>query len=75
MKGIMTLAEIEERFDGEWVLVEDPEVNEHFEVIRGKVIYHSKDRDEVDRKAIELRPKSAATLYTGIMPPNTAIAL
>ena len=75
MNEVMTLAEIEERFDSEWVLVEDPEVNEHFEVIRGKVIYHSKDRDEVDRKSIELRPKSAATLYTGAMPENTAIVL
>jgi hypothetical protein len=75
MNEILTREEIESRFDSEWVLVEDPEVNEHLEVLRGKVIWHSKDRDEVYRKAIELRPKSAATLYTGTIPENGVIVL
>jgi hypothetical protein len=75
MNEVLTLAEIERRFDAEWVLVEAPEVNEHFEIIRGKVIWHSKDRDEVYRKMLELRPRSAATLYTGMIPENTAIIL
>jgi hypothetical protein len=46
-----------------------------FEVQGGKVIWHSKDRDEVYRKAVELRPKHFATLYLGKMPENTAIVL
>jgi hypothetical protein len=75
MDEIMTAAEIESRFDGEWVLVADPEVDEQLRVVRGKVVCHSKDRDEVDRKMIELRLKSSATLYTGKMPENTAIVL
>jgi hypothetical protein len=75
MDQIMTMDEIQDQFDSEWVLVEDPEVNEALEVIRGRVVYHSKDRDEVYRKAIELRPKRAAYLYTGKMPEGTAIVL
>ena len=75
MNEVLTLAEIQSRFDSEWVLVEDPELNEHLEVIRGKVLAHSKSRDEIDRKDMELRPKSAAYLYTGTMPENTAIIL
>jgi hypothetical protein len=75
MSQIMTLEEIQERFDSEWVLVEDPEVDESGQVIGGKVLWHSKDRDEVYRKDGELRPKSAAYLYTGKMLPNTAIVL
>ena len=75
MGEIMTLAEIETRFDSEWVLIEDPEMDEHLEVVRGKVIWHSKDRDEVYRKDMELRPKSATYLYTGKMPENMAIVL
>lgn len=34
----------------------------------GKVVWHSKDRDEVYRKAVELRAKRFAVLYTGKMP-------
>ena len=75
MNEILTVAEIYARFDSEWVLVEDPEVNEHLEVVRGVVVWHSKDRDELYRKDMERRPRSAAYLYTGKMPENTAIIL
>lgn len=75
MEDAMTVAEIESKFKSEWILVEDPEMNESREVQRGKVRYHSKDRDEVYRKAVELRPKRFAMLYTGTMPEDTAIVL
>jgi hypothetical protein len=65
---MLTKQEIEERYPSEWVLIEDPEVDEQLDVIRGKVIWHSPDRDEVDRKMLELRPKSPATVYTGAWP-------
>jgi hypothetical protein len=75
MRKVLSIEEIQSRFDSEWVLIEDPEVNERSEVVRGTVVFHSKDRDEVDRKAIELRLKHSAFLYTGKMPENTAIVL
>jgi hypothetical protein len=75
MDNVMTIAEIEDRYDGEWVLVEDPETDEAFEVLSGKVVYHSKDKSEFDRKAVELRPRSSVVLYFGKMPKNAAIAL
>jgi hypothetical protein len=37
--------------------------------------WHSKDRDEVYRKAVELRPKPFAMLYIGKMPEGTGIVL
>ncbi len=75
MNEILTHAEIHSHFDSEWVLVEDPEVNKQMEVVRGKVVCHSKDRDEVYRKAVELRLKHSAFLYTGIIPKDTVIVL
>jgi hypothetical protein len=71
----MTIDEIMAKFDSEWVLLEDPQTNDDLQIQAGKVICHSKDRDEVYRKAVELRPKRFATLYTGKMPANTAIVL
>ena len=66
----MTIAEIESQFESEWVLVEDPQTNNRLEVLGGKVRHHSKDRDEVYRKAVALRPEFygsvvllGATLY------------
>jgi len=75
MEEMMTIDEIQCRFDSEWVLVEDPKTNEALEVLAGKVRCHSKDRDEVYREAVRLRPKRFAMLYTGSMPEGTAIVL
>ena len=75
MDDILTLKEVDERYDSEWVMFGDPETDEHNKVIRGKVLFHSKDRDEMYRKMIELRPKRAATHFTGSMPQGTAILL
>jgi hypothetical protein len=65
MNKTLTIAEIESQFDSEWVLVEDPQTNEALQVQSGRVLYHSKNRDEFDRKALEFHPKRFAVLFTG----------
>ena len=73
MGELMTTAEIKQKYCSEWVLVEDPEFDEQMELIRGKVIFHSEDRQEVYRRDQELRPRSAAYFYTGPAPENILI--
>ena len=75
MDDLLTIAQIEERFASEWVLVEAPQVNDVLEVQSGKIRWHSKDREEVYRQAVTLRPKRFAVLYTGKMPEETAVVL
>jgi len=75
MSEVMSLTEIQYRFKSEWVLIEDPETTESIEVKGGKVLWHSKDRDEVYRKAREIRPKHSAILYTGSLPEEMAVIL
>jgi len=75
MSNVLSIAEIESQFKSEWVLVEEPKTNEALEVQSGLVRWHSKDRDEVYRKAVELRSKRFAVLYTGTIPKDTAIVL
>ena len=75
MERVMTIGEIESEFDSEWVLVDEPETNEQLEVLKGKVLHHSKDRDEVYRKAVDLRPRRSAILYTGSIPEGTVVVL
>lgn len=71
----ISIAEIQSRFQSEWVLLEDPQTDESLDVKSGKILYHSKDRDEVYRKAIELHPRRFAMLFTGMIPENTAVVL
>ena len=71
----MTYEEIEARFESEWVLIGTLETDERLNIRRGTVLHHSKDRDEVYRRALSLRPLRSAVIYTGAMPENTAIVL
>ena len=75
MGEVMTIMDIQTAFDSEWVLLEDPETAPNLEIKGGKVLWHSKDRDELYRRALELRPKHAAILYTGQLPEGTAVLL
>jgi len=68
----MTATDMEDQFP----LIGEPRTNDNLEVIEGAVLHHSKDRDEVYRRAIALPPpKRYAVLFTGHMPANTVIVL
>jgi len=75
MKEILSFSEIKERFEAEWILVGDPETNDDCNVKQGVVLCHSKDRDELYRKAREIQPKHSAILYTGKLPDDVAVVL
>jgi hypothetical protein len=75
MDEVLTITEIEGKFESEWVLIEDPSTDDFLKVRGGTVRCHGKDRDEVYRRAVQIRPKRFAIVYTGTMPGDTAIAL
>lgn len=75
MNEVMTWAEIEEAFDSEWVLIEDPETTRSHEIVRGMVVFHGSDRAEAYRMLNELRPLHPAVLYVGATPTDMVFAL
>ena len=75
MDEVLTRAEMEERFQGEWLLIDDPEVDENLEVLRGRVVRHSPDRDEVYQTGAPLLLKHTASLYIGDVPDDLVFVL
>lgn len=75
MKQILTIDEIIKKYPAEWILISEPETDSSLEVVKGKVAFHSKDRDEVYRAAGKIKPKKFATLYTGKIPEDAAVVL
>lgn len=71
----MSMSEIKSKFQSEWILIGDPDTDAALNVLGGKVLCHSKDRDEVYREALLLRPLRSAFMYTGRMPKDAAIIL
>ena len=75
MDETLTVEEIEDRFPSEWVLIGDPQTDEAQRLLAGKVLFHSPERDEVDRRLLELRPSHFAFRYLGTMPEGMALVL
>jgi hypothetical protein len=75
MNEMLTIDEIESSYAPESVLIGEPQIDENLKVGGGKVLFHSPDRDEVDRKAGELRPGRFAVRHLGPWPENTTLIL
>src|SRR5436190_23765089 len=74
MNEIVSRAELETLYPDEWILMVDPEPGNDINY-RGRVIAHSKDREEIHRKAMEVSiPRHIAIFFTGpLIPPGMKV--
>lgn len=72
---ILTLEEIQERYPRQWVLIVEPELDEELNVIRGKVLAASPDRDEAYSKFSLRKGKPVAIEYTGPVSDDIVVLL
>ena len=73
MNGVLTRAEMEVQFDGEWVLVADPELDKNLEVLSGLVVSHGHDPEAVYEEATNLNVQRWASLYFGPFPETSVL--
>ncbi len=66
---------IKKTFKDQWVLIEVEKVDESFNVVEGEVLAHSKDKNEVYQKLLQIRPKEFSIEYTGDIPEELAIVM
>ncbi len=66
---------IKKTFKDQWVLIEVEKVDESFNVVEGEVLAHSKDKNEVYQKLLQIRPKEFSIEYTGDIPEDLAIVM
>lgn len=76
MKDLVNIPECEKLYADEWLLFEVIEVDEMNRPIKGKLLAHSKDRDELHKVAMSSKSKELYCTYTGEpIPKDMAIAL
>ena len=75
MDEIMTIEQITARYFPEWVLIGDPTTDEFQSVRAGRVLFHSLDRAEVCRRAMDYPPGRYAPWYLGGFPDDMALVL
>ena len=81
---LLTIAEIRHKFPEQWVLIGNPELSEPeingsivSKLVRGIVLFASKDKRELGYKAKDLRQdvELTACIYTGEIPQNRLFIL
>ena len=75
MKKVFTMKELEALYSGEWVLLVNPKHIERLDRLRGELVFHSKDRDEVYKEAHKRKDAHTAILYVGKLPEDLAVVL
>jgi hypothetical protein len=74
----LTMAEIEDKYPNEWVLIDHAKIGRYQRVLGGFVVAHTTNRDEMDRRMVEYPGNSTiAVRYTGKMEmdPDEAVLL
>lgn len=54
MDVIQSIEEIKAQYPEEWVVINNPQVDDSLEVLAGEVVCHSPDRDELHEKIMTL---------------------
>ncbi|MFO7991066.1 MAG: hypothetical protein R6U61_02085 [Thermoplasmata archaeon] len=67
MEEVEKLEEIKKKYPDQWILVEVIEENEIGETVKGRVIYHSKARDDV-YDAMKETSKYTHVFFSGEIP-------
>ena len=67
---ILSIEEIERRYDGVWVFIVEPQYGPGDKLIGGRVLYHDADRDEFDRCILDNPVLPAAIRYVGEWPED-----
>lgn len=75
MDQVISLEAIREQYPGEWVLIAYAELDEQMRVIKGQVLAHSPDRDEIYRRLLSVRGQKVAVEYMGKVPEDLAVVL
>ena len=65
MEKLLSLEVIERQFPDQWVLLADPVWDGDIDLVAGRVVFHSDDREAVWERDRQLGLRCAAVLYMG----------
>ncbi len=71
-ENIITKDQMKTKYPDQWLLIKDYDVNNATSLTKGKVIIHSKDRDEIHR-ALSRFKCNLCIHYTGKLPEDTGV--
>ncbi len=75
MREVLSLAEMKQHYDGEWLLIINAEVDKNSEILSGEILLHSPNVDEIYDALPLAKGVEALIEYIGQIPANFAAIL
>ena len=75
MSETMTFEEMQRRYDGEWLLIAPKEVDEELQVVKGEVLAHSREQEDIYQALESLEEQPLAIEYVGQVPKDLGFIL
>ncbi|OGX44183.1 MAG: hypothetical protein A3I71_03155 [Omnitrophica WOR_2 bacterium RIFCSPLOWO2_02_FULL_63_16] len=72
-KRVEALSKLKQRYPKEWLLLTDVVADELTRPIKGKLVAHSKNRDDIYDRLARTRAKSVSVEYTGNVPKDLVV--
>ncbi|MDI6793834.1 MAG: hypothetical protein QME81_13380 [bacterium] len=67
------LVSFKEKYEGEWLLLDDVETDDIQQPVKGVLLAHSKSKAEIYEKLLQVRPKQFAIEYAGEIPKDYVV--
>ncbi|MGH7214351.1 MAG: hypothetical protein ACREIT_06275 [Tepidisphaeraceae bacterium] len=71
----LTMEQMKARFPSHWLLIDEPVLDDQLNVLSGRLVYASPDRNDLHRRTMMLNPKDIAVLFTGCPPAGMDFVL
>ena len=72
-KRVQSIASLKRRYPKEWLLLTDVTADELTHPVKGKLLMHSNNRDDIYDRLSRVRAKSACVTYTGKIPKDLVV--
>ena len=73
MGKVMELGDIYKKYKDEWLLIEYEQLDEDLNVTKGKVVAHSRDKNEILQQLVQIQGRNIAIEYAGTVPKSLAV--
>lgn len=72
---LLSLSLMEKKYHDQWVLIAGPVYDKTNRIKRGRILFHSEDRDKVDKAMLETKEDNIAIRYLGALDKDVSVIL
>lgn len=72
---LLNFSDIEKKYHDQWVLIAEPVYGKANRIKKGRLLFHSEDRDKVDKAMLESKEVNIAIRYLGTLDKDVSVIL